>query len=174
MIVLKIVKMVVAREELAVIVTPTERQLRPDVALIGTRDMIRNEVDDHLEAVLFAALEQGFEFIHPLGWFHRIVRTNIEVVFDRVRTARLAFADVRIVRRLTYGAVIRSRGLLENAREPNMRDAEFSEGVQRGVVDVRELAAAVFSQRAMRFVGGVGIPKVPHHELVDYRALGVQ
>jgi hypothetical protein len=55
-----------------------------------------------------------------------------------------------------------------------MRDAQIPQRRQRRVIDVRELAAAIFSECAMRFVGGFVVSKMPHHELVDYRALRVE
>ena len=170
----QVVEIVVGAEKLPMVIAFAKTQLRPDVAAIGARHMIRHEVQNDLHILPMAALHQLPKLVEALRRLSRIVRAHIEVVFDRVRTARLAFANVCVIRGLTDGAVIRASGLLEHAGEPYMRDTEIPERFQCGFVDVCELAAAVLSECAVRFVGGVGIPKVPHHELVDCRAFGVQ
>ena len=128
--------------------------------------MVWNEIDDHPEPVPLAAVQQRLEFLHALVRIRRVIRADIEVVLDRIRTAREPLENVRII----CGAVRirRAARLLEHAGQPEVGKTHFLERVQRRRVDVVKLAASVLLDRAVGLAGLVGVPECPDHQLVDH------
>ena len=53
--------------------------------------MVRHEIDDHPQLQCVAPVQQLLKLIQTFFRIHGIVRADVEVVFDRVGTARDAF-----------------------------------------------------------------------------------
>ena len=166
---LQVIKVVVAIKKNIAAVIRAKRMLWPHIGAVGPRDMIRHEVDDHLESMLAAALKQTFELIHPFLGIHRVIRADIEVVLDRIGASRNALEDVGIIRRTVR--VCRTAGLLQHTGEPNVREAHRGDRSERSVIDLCKFPASVFGHRAARLADLVGVAKGPHEKLVNDRTL---
>ena len=82
------------------------------------------------------------------------------VVRDGVGRACPALGNIRMRAR-------RLGGVFQNARQPNVGDAQVLDGVERTVVNVVESAAAVLSLAAVESQFGLFVTEKPYKELID-------
>ena len=138
--------------------------------------MIWNEVDQRLHSVLMNANEKRFEFIETSLRVVGVIRANVEVIFDGVRTSGDAFEQIWIVRRLTDARVIGPGRLLQDSSEPEVGEAHLADGVERGVVDVVKFAGAVLGQSAVWFAHFVYVTEEPDEQLINShsRSIGAE
>ncbi len=88
---IEVVKVVLPIKKDFMLVTLTEGTIRVDIGAIAAGDVIRHEIDNHFEPVLVAALHQLAELLDAPPRINRVIRTNVEIVFNRVRAARFSF-----------------------------------------------------------------------------------
>src|SRR5205807_9314744 len=106
-------------------------------------------------------------FLETLCRLLGVIRTNVEVILDRVRAAGHAFEQIGIVRRLADARVIGAGGLLQNAGKPNMSETHFAQRTQCRVIDVVKLTDAIFADRSIGLARFINIAKEPDEELVN-------
>src|ERR1017187_2461261 len=138
--------------------------------------MIRNEVDQRLHSVLMNTNEKRFEFVEASLRVAGVIRANIEVIFDGVRTSGDAFEQSRIIRRLADARIIGRGRLLQDSSEPDVGEAHLTDGIERGVVDVVKFAGTVFGQSAVRFARFVYVAEEPDEQLINWhsRSIGAE
>ncbi len=71
----------------AVAAATAEIAVRFDAGVATARHVIRDKIDDRLEIVRVQPFEQLSKFLQPIGWFLRVIRADVEIILDRVRTA---------------------------------------------------------------------------------------
>src|SRR5688572_30285830 len=83
----QIEKIVLRIEEPGHVVTRAKIAIRFDTRVTTARHVIRHEIDDGFQAAGMEALEKLAEFLLALRRFLGVIRTDVEVILDRVGTA---------------------------------------------------------------------------------------
>ena len=132
-----------------------------DARVVAARDVVRHQIDDCLEPAGVEPLDQLAKFLQAPSGICRVIRTDVEIIFDSVRAARESLQQVGVIRRLTELGVIGGRSLLENPSEPDVGETHPADRDERGVVDIGEFAGAVFREGAVLFPGLVRVAEQP-------------
>src|SRR2546423_8061261 len=148
-----------------------EVTIRFDARSVAARDVVRHEIDDRLEAVGVQPFDELPKFRQPFRWIDRVIRANVEVILDRVRTARQSLQQIGVVSRLTELRIIGRRRLLQNAGQPDVGKPHSADRSERGVINIGEFSHAVFRKRSVSLARLVVIAEKPDKQLVDANAL---
>ena len=151
----------------AVVPFRPEIQFRFHVGVVTAGDVIRHEIDEGFHVVFVNSLEKQFEFIETFLRFRRVIGADVEVIFDRVRTAGDAFEKIGIVGWLADLGVVGSGCLLQNSGEPEVSEAGITQRLQGSVVEINESSDAIFRQRAVLLACFVCVAKEANEQLVD-------
>jgi hypothetical protein len=133
--------------------------------------MIGHEIDDRLQPVSVEPLDQLLKFLKSVHGICRVIRTDIEVILDRIRTAREPFQEIGVIRRLAKFRVIGRGRLLKNSGEPDMGESHLANRGEGRVIDVREFADAIFCEGAVSLPGFVRVAEHPNEQLIDANSL---
>src|SRR5437762_1714921 len=117
-------EMVVAREEIRLVVTQSEIQLGLDDRMVATGNVIRHEVKDYLQLRVVSAPDQCLELSHALAWVRCEVGADVEIIPDGVHGAGNPLDNVRIVGGHSQRGIICQSRLAQATGEPNMRGPE--------------------------------------------------
>ena len=139
---------------------------------MASGDMVGHKIHKDLQAVLLGPGEQCLEFLDPFGRIHGVVRADVEIVPDGVRTAGDTLQKVGIIGGQSNGGVVAGGGLAENAGDPDGVEAEFFEGGEGWVVQVGKLPATVLLVGAVGNPVGVRVAEQAGKHLVDPQLAG--
>ena len=117
--------------------------------------MIGNEVDNHFHSMLMDAFGQTLEVAHCAQ-----IRVHGAIIGDGIGRACPSFGDVGVRARAF-------RGVLQNARQPNVGDAQVFDSVEGGFVNVVESAAAILSLAAVENEVGLLVTEQSDKELIE-------
>ena len=87
-------KIVVRMEESRGVIPGSRAAARPEIAVrlnagaVTARHVIWDQVDDRFQSMRVEPFDQLLKFRQPLGRVFGVVRADVEVILDRVRTAR--------------------------------------------------------------------------------------
>ena len=103
------------------------------------------------------AFHQGGKLFEPFFRVHSVVRADIEVIFDGIRTASETLEDIGWIWRAMWVA---SRAcLFEHPGQPDMGKTECFERRECGEIDILKLTATVLGEGAVGFAHFMGIAK---------------
>ena len=110
-----------------------------DMAPVIPRHMVRDEVHDDLHPVPMGAFHQLKEFFHPGIGIRCQIRIYVVVIRDGIGRTGLPFHDLGMGRPAAF--VLLPRGVADEARVPDVIDAESPDVLQGRGVDTFKLSA---------------------------------
>ena len=110
-----------------------------DMAPVIPRHMVRDEVHDDLHPVPMGAFHQLKEFFHPGIGILCQIRIYVVVIRDGIGRTGLPFHDLGMGRPAAF--VLLPRGVADEARVPDVIDAESPDVLQGRGVDTFKLSA---------------------------------
>ena len=164
-----VVEIVVGVEGLCRVVVSAEvpHPFGAGIAGILPRHVVRHEVDDHFQPRLVRAAHEVLKLLHAVRHVGGEVGVDVVIVLDGVGRARAAFHHGGVVGADAVGLVAGLGGVLEQAREPHVREAEVCNALQLRRREVVQLAATIFPERARGHVRGILVRIEPRENLVD-------
>ena len=131
----------------------------PAKTFIFAAHMVRYEINQYAQTRIMSALDERFEFLHPLRFVLRQVGVYVIIIRDGVWRAGFAFGDGRMV--ICCGSVT------DHAGVPNMRDTQIDNRFECTLVDIYKPAATVLFLAAVVFPCLVVVAEQPREELIN-------
>ena len=148
----KMHRRVVVLAQIALIFGLTNRLILPC-------NMIRNEVDNHLHLLCVGTTDKRLKLIHPTLNIDRQIGIDIVVIGDGVGRPCPTLHHLRMLTRNVKSRVIGLRGVANDARQPDVRNAEAADAPKRAVIEVVELSTTVFLDAPIRLPRRVFVSK---------------
>ena len=129
--------------------------------------VVGDEVDDDIEACAVGAVHQRRELLHASRNARGQVRVDVKIVLDGIDGAGLAFDDGAMVAANAEGGVVCLRGMLDDARVPDMGGSQRLDLCQRFGREVCHGAAAIDGAVAIGLVDTPVIAEEAREDLID-------
>ena len=137
-------------------------------ALVFARHMIRDKVDNHLQAFLMGAFYQVFKLAHTFRNIISNVGVDVVIVGNGIGRTCLTLNNTRCLMWNTESRIVGASGMAYNASVPNAVYTERPYLLQRCIVKVVHLSNTIFCKRTVWLSVAVLVSKGACKHLVNY------
>ena len=130
--------------------------------------MVGHEVDNHLHASLVRARYKSLKLRHAIVHINRQVGVDVVVVGNGIGRACLSLYHSRMLTGNAVLAVVRLRGVTDDARVPNMAHAHFPDFLQGRGREVVQFSTSILFYRTILLASSVTIAVETGEYLINY------
>ena len=165
-----VVEIIVGCEATAciIVLTKVAHVGRLGIAVVSACHMVGHKVHNQSQASLVCAVEQVLKFGHAFIDVDGQVGVNVVVVLDGIGRTSAALNNGRVVGGNAVLRIVGLRGVLEQARVPNVGIAKLADAAEDGSGEVVHFAAAVLLDAAAGYVGRLLVAIQARQDLVNH------